>query len=329
VKLFVTGAGGFIGRNLLPRLTARGHAVTALLLPDEPGRGLGPARLVRGDITEPDGLVGMLADHDGVVHLAAAVGYGQRMEHCLRLNRDGTLHVAAAAVAAGARRFVHLSSVAVYGRAARGPICEDAPLRKTGDPYGDTKIDAEAIVRAHAARGELDLTVLRPTVVYGPGDDKFLPKLVANLRSGRARVVGSGAQRVDALHVDDLTRFIVDTIDDPRSVGRTYNLANPDNPAWRDFVAFLTRELGLPPPRGRVPYPLALATAAMLEVAGRVRGREPRLTRYAVRVVGRAYDYRPDRARSELGFAPRIPLEEGARRWLEAARQATREGPRV
>jgi nucleoside-diphosphate-sugar epimerase len=226
--------------------------------------------------------------------------------------------VAAAAVAAGARRFLHLSSVSVYGRAAGRPIDEDAPLRKTGDPYGDTKIDAERILRSHEARGELDLTVLRPTVVYGRGDDKFLPKLVENLRAQRVRVVGSGEQRVDALHVDDLVAFVVRALADRRAVGRTYNLANVENPSWSEFVAFLAEALGVPPPRGRVPYPLALVSAAALELVGWLRGREPRLTRYAVRVVGRAYDYRADRARSELGFAPRVGLEQGVRRWLEA-----------
>jgi nucleoside-diphosphate-sugar epimerase len=316
VRLFVTGAAGFIGRNLLPQLAAGGHEATALLLPGEPQEGLPAASIVRGDITDPESLAGTLAGHDGVVHLAAAVGYGQRMDHCLRLNLEGTRNVAEAAVSADARRFVHLSSVSVYGRAAGRPIDEDAPLRKTGDPYGDTKIDAETILRAHEARGELALTVLRPTVVYGPGDDKFLPKLVENLRAGRARVIGNGRQRVDALHVEDLVACIGRVLEDPRAVGRTYNLNHPGNPSWEEFVAFLAEMLDVPPPRGHVPYLLALATAAGMELAARLRGREPRLTRYAVRVVGRAYDYRVDRARNELGFAPRVDLRQGVRRWL-------------
>lgn len=319
MRLFVTGAGGFIGRNLLPQLAARDHELTALLLPGEPEQALPAMRVVRGDVADPASLAGALAGHEGIVHLAAAVGYGQGMDHCLRVNRDGTRNVAEAAVSAGARRFVHLSSVSVYGRAAGRPIDEDARLRKTGDPYGDTKIDAERILRAHEARGELALTVLRPTVVYGPGDDKFLPKLAENLRAGRARVIGSGRQRVDALHVDDLVELLARVLEDPRAVGRTYNLNHPANPTWNEFVAFLAEKLGVPPPAGHVPYPLALATAAGMELAAWLSGREPRLTRYAVRVVGRAYDYRVDRARTELGFAPRVDLEQGVRRWLVAA----------
>ncbi|MBW2245180.1 MAG: NAD(P)-dependent oxidoreductase, partial [Deltaproteobacteria bacterium] len=170
-----------------------------LLLPGEPDPGLGDARLIRGDVTEHESLAGLLAGHDAVVHLAALVGYGQRMDECLRVNRDGTRNIAAAALEAGARRFVQLSSVSVYGRAAGIPIDEEAPLQKTGDPYGDTKIDAERILGEHSRRGELDLTTLRPTVITGPGDDKFLGKVAENLRSGRARIIGRGDHAVDAL----------------------------------------------------------------------------------------------------------------------------------
>jgi nucleoside-diphosphate-sugar epimerase len=326
MRVFVTGASGFIGRNLVPRLLAAGYAVTALLLPDEPEPDLGDVASVRGDITHADGvaLTGGVAQSDGVankmdgcdavVHLAAAVGYGQSMERCRRINRDGTGHVAAEAVRAGARRFVQLSSVSVYGRARGEPISENSPLRMIGDPYGDTKIEAELLLRERALRGELALTVLRPTVLYGPGDDKFLPKLAENLKSGRARVIGRGDHRVDALHVDDAVDVILRVLADERSVGRTYNLNHPANPTWKEFVAIVAEALGVPPPRRHLPYPLALAAAGALELAARLRGGEPRLTRYAVRVVGRPTDYRVDRARRELGFAPRVELGDGVRR---------------
>jgi nucleoside-diphosphate-sugar epimerase len=320
MKVFVTGAGGFIGRNLLPRLAGEGHQTTALLLPGEPAAGLPAGRVVRGDITLPDGLESRIAGHAAVVHLAAAVGYGQTMDRCRRINRDGTRNVVRAAVRAGARRFVQLSSVSVYGRSSRVPVDEQTPLRRTGDPYGDTKIEAEGILQDHAARGEIDLTILRPTVIYGPGDDKFLPKLVENLRSGRARVIGDGAHRVDAIHVDDVVECVARVLDEPRAFGRAYNLNHPGNPSWCEFVAYVAEALGLPPPGRHLPYGMALLLAGVLEGWARLRGGEPRLTRYAVRVVGRPYHYATERARIELGFEPGIDLREGVRRWIETPR---------
>lgn len=313
MRVFVTGASGFIGRRLVPRLRQDGHEPTALLLPREPESAASGARVARGDITAPASLVGLLDGHQAVFHLAGAVGYGQSFAVCNRVNRDGTAHVAAAAARAGARRFVHMSSVSVYGRVAEVAIDEDFPLRKIGDPYGDTKIDAERILAARAAAGELDVTMLRPTVVYGPGDDKFLPKLVENLRSGRAQVIGSGTNTVDVVHVDDVVDVLLRTLVTPRSIGGVYNVTHPRNPTWNELLAAVAAAIGMAPPRRHLPYPAALAVAALLEGTAALTGRTPRLTRYAVRVIGRQYCYLTDRAAADLGFAPRVDLLTGIR----------------
>jgi nucleoside-diphosphate-sugar epimerase len=324
MRTFVTGAGGFIGRRLLPALLADGHAVTALLMPDEDAKGLAHVGAVRGDITVERGLSDLVGGHDAIIHLAGAVGYGQSFERCRELNVGGTRNVARAAVESGVPRFVHMSSVAVYGRVAGVRITESFPMRKIGDPYGDTKIDAERIVGEWAARGKLRLTVVRPTVVYGPGDDKFLPKLVENLRAGRARLIGDGENRVDAIHVDDTVRFLARALVDERAVGGVYNLNNPSNPTWNELVSKVAAAIGVPAPRSRLPYVIAMALATGMELTARLRGGTPLLTRYAVRVVGRQYHYVTDRARDELGFEPRIDMREAIR---EAAQGGTSGGP--
>lgn len=303
-RVLVTGASGFLGRTLLPGLREAGFAVRALLLPGERPPDFVGGDVARGDVTDPRSLAGAAKDCAAVLHLAAAVGYGQTMAHCRRVNRDGTRAVAEEAVRSGARRFVQLSSVSVYGRVHDMLLGEETPRRRTGDPYGDTKIEAEEILEAHAARGELDLTVLRPTVIYGPGDRLFLPKLAENVRSGRARIVGDGANTVDAVHVADVTDLVLRVLREPKSVGRIYNVAHPANPTWKELISAVSDHLGVPPPRGRMPYRVALAAAGLAEALARLRGAEPRLTRYAVRVVGRQYRYDGSRAERELGFVP-------------------------
>jgi nucleoside-diphosphate-sugar epimerase len=308
-RLFVTGASGFVGRGVLGALQAAGYGVRALLLPHEAG--LPGIDAVRGDITRRDSLRGTMDGCDGVLHLAGAVGYGQTWQACRRINVDGTRNVAEEAVAAGARRFVHFSSVSVYGRRAGVPLDEDAPLQRIGDPYGDTKIESEALLQGYAASGRLALTLLRPTVIYGPGDDKFLPKLVENLKSGAARIIGRGDNRVDLIHIDDVAGAVLAVLARPESIGRAYNLNNPDNGSWRELLEFVAAQLDLPPARRHIPYPLALALAGILEAAARASGKPPRLTRYAVRVVGREYDYRVERIARELGFRPQVTLHRG------------------
>ncbi len=319
MNIFITGASGFIGRSIVKKLlTDENIKITTLLLPTESEQlmeGL-PVRIVRGDITETRTLSGLMDGHDTVIHLAGAVGYGQTMPHCLRINRDGTANVANEAVHSGIRRFCHFSSVSVYGRVPSVPIPETFPLRKTGDPYGDTKIDAENILTDLAGQGKLDLTVLRPTVIYGPGDVLFMPKLIENVQSGRGRVIGKGGNMVDLIHVDDVAEFVYLVLKDSRAIGQTYNLTHPKNPSWKEFMKMVTNELGLPEIKTHLPYYPALAVAGLMELVAMINGKKPRLTRYSVRVVGRQYHYLTEKSRRELDFFPKIKLEDGIKEEL-------------
>lgn len=312
-SVFVTGATGFVGRAVVERLAEEGHRVTVLLLPEEDEASLAGCRVVRGDITRPETLSGRIAGHHAVVHLAGAVGYGQTWETCIRLNREGTRHVADEALRCGVRRFVHMSSVSVYGRVSGVPVREDTPFRKIGDPYGDTKIDAERLLEERARTRALEVTFIRPTVIYGPGDRLFLPKVIENLRSGRARVIGPGTNRVNLVHVRDAADFVCRVLGEPRTRGRAYNLTHPENPPWQAFLAEVAGLLGVPVPDRHVPYHAALLLGGLLEAASRVTGKPPRLTRYAVRNVGRPYDYRTERMQKELGFFPAVETMEGVR----------------
>ena len=138
MKIFVTGAGGFLGRHLLAVLAEAGHATTSLLLPTETAPEVATT-VLRGDLTDPMDWADALGGHDAVVHLAGVVGYGVSRAACEAVNVAGTAYLADAARRAGVRRFVHLSSVSVYGRTPDRPLDEDSMLRLTGDPYGDTK----------------------------------------------------------------------------------------------------------------------------------------------------------------------------------------------
>ncbi len=315
MRIFVTGASGFVGRNLVQQLVAKGHVATALLLPGEPDIEGPGVRCVRGDITAASTLDGLFQGHDAVVHLAGAVADGLTQREAHRLNVAGTDNVARTALREGVTRFIHMSTVAVYGREPGVRLHEERPLCPTGDPYGDTKLLAERLLRELALEGALELTVLRPTVIYGPGDGRFLPRLVANLFSGQARLIGTGLQTVDAVHVDDVVGFILQTLDNYWCIGSTYNLNHPSNPSWKDFVGAVAETLGVPTPTQRLPYGLAWMVAGCMELWARISNRPPRLTRYAVKVIGRQYHYDTSRAEA-LGFEPRVELVGGVRELL-------------
>jgi 2-alkyl-3-oxoalkanoate reductase len=317
MRVLITGATGFVGRRLAETLGQHGIEVTALVLPNEEDRVGDAFRYVIGDITRPETLGAALEGKDAVIHLAGAVGYGQDMALCQKVNVEGTRYLAEAAVAAGIKRFVHMSSVAVYGRVAGVVLAEDAPLRKIGDPYGDTKIDAEKLLLSLSRQGQLDLTVIRPTVIFGPGDDKFLPKLVENIRSGKAKVIGSGNNTVDLVHVDDVVAFISLALRESKTIGGTYNLTAPNDCTWGELVALVSDELGQDKPSGRIPYGTAWLVAGAMESFAKLTRRPPRLTRYAVRVIGRQYHYPVARAKT-VGFEPQVDIREGISQCLQA-----------
>jgi nucleoside-diphosphate-sugar epimerase len=316
MNVFVTGASGFLGQAVVKKLREGGHAVTSLLLPQEPESLAAGSAVVRGDVTWPETLAGTTKGADVIIHLAGAVGY-QTWKNCRSINRDGTANTVREAVASGVKRFIHMSSIAVYGRTPDVEIREDFPMKKIGDPYGDTKIDGENIVREQERLGKIDLTVIRPTVVYGPGDNKFLPALLQNLRSGKFRIIGNGKQSVDLIHVDDLAAFVRRVLEEPRTIGRTYNITNEGNPSWNEIVNALSAELGIPAPTKHISYKLAYALAGIMEFVSRLTGRPPRLSRYAVRVVGRPYHYLIDAAKKELGFMPPTGLIAGLKECLK------------
>ena len=308
-KIFLTGASGFIGRAVVKRLKDN-YQLTLLLPPGEPAVGLSDQNIVRGDITRPKSLSGLIDGHDTVIHMAGAVGH-QSWKNCLSINVDGTRNVIRKAVKAGVIRFIHMSSVSVYGRVPDIMITEDQPFKKIRDPYGDTKIDAELMIRKYAEKNRIDLTVLRPTAVYGDGDSKFLPKLVENLKTGKFRMMGDGSHSVDLVNVVDVAEAVYLTLLRPESMGHTYNIANQKNPVWNSLLKNICAELDIPYSKRHISYKLAYRVAGLMEFLSIFSNKPPRLSRYAVRLVGRQYNYSIQKARKELGFEPSIDLIDG------------------
>ena len=319
MNVFVTGGSGFIGRYVVKNLSTLKHAITVLLLPDEAEEAAQGAEVVRGDITDSAGVRGILAGQDALIHLAGVVGF-QSWKDCVAVNQEGTRNIIEEALREGLDRVVHMSSVSVYGRIPNVLIDEEFPYRKIGDPYGDTKIEGEKIVRQMMEAGNARVTILRPTAVYGPGDRKFLPKLVENLGTGRFKMIGSGEQTVDLVHVQDVADLVVRVLDNERSFGKTYNVANPENPSWNEFLAMATEELGVTASQGHVPFPLAYTLASVMEISSRITGKSPRLSRYAVRLVGRQYNYNVERIREDFGWVPSTDLLEGMRACIRELR---------
>lgn len=317
----MTGAGGFIGLALCHRLAAAGRRVAGVDLDARArGRVEAVAEFRHADVADPDAIATAVRGAAAVVHTAALVGDRVPMEAGLRVNTRGTRNVLDAA---GDVPVVVLSSVAVWGYEFSSDVPEHSPPRPCGLTYVDTKGATETMTLLRGG------TVIRPGDVYGPRSEPWVLRPLRALRAGTFRLPGRGEGVMTPVYVDDLVEAILLALDAPG--GRAYTVWDGRPVAARDFFAFHARWAG----RRRVPTaprPLALAGAGALEALAGARARRPGrsrgerladVSREALTYVSRRAAYPNARARLELGWEPRVTLEEGMRRteeWLREER---------
>jgi nucleoside-diphosphate-sugar epimerase len=236
-----------------------------------------------------------------------------------RVNADAVGHLVDAAAGAGVRRVVHCSTVGVHGDVEHPPADEDAPL-EPGDVYQRTKVDGERLGREAAARTGIELTIARPTGIYGPGDRRLL-KLFRGVARRRFIVLGKGDIYYHLTYIDDLVEGFRLCGEVPAAAGRTYILGGGEVTTLNELVERIARSAGVAPRRMHLPvWPFWIAGAACEAVCGPV-GIEPPLYRRRVDFFTKSRAFRIDRARRELGYAPAVSLDDGIRRTLAWYRQ--------
>src|SRR5262249_19544693 len=172
MEILITGGNGFLGQNLVLPLQARGDRVRVVALPAE-NTGLLDSRGVavfHGDIRDADVLTEPMRGVEGVIHLAAMIGAWRPLQDYRAVNVKGTENVCRAALAAGAKRLVHVSSAMVYDMAMGRPVTEADPLMPLDEPYSVTKAEGDALVQRLIAEEGLPAVILRPATLFGPGD---------------------------------------------------------------------------------------------------------------------------------------------------------------
>jgi nucleoside-diphosphate-sugar epimerase len=314
VKVFLTGAAGFIGQALADRYAADGHEVRGMDLAADPARGI-----VAGDVAEPGPWQAHAAGCDVVIHTAAVVSLRmERPDEVWRANVLGTLHALEAAERAGAR-FVHFSSVTVFGFDFPDGADERWPVTPIGVPYPDTKIASEQVVLQAQLEGRVEATIVRPGDVYGPRSRAWAVIPATLIRDRRFVLPDRGRGIFSPVYVDNLVDGVVLAAQRPEAIGQVLTLSDGVGIANRDFFAPYAELVGRRLPT--VPTRLALTLAAGIQRAALLRPGDNDVNPAAVRYMLRRGTYSNAKARRLLGWEPAVSVEEGLVRtvdWLHA-----------
>lgn len=291
----------------------------------------GAVRLVRTELGFAPGT------HEPLPALAEAVRQAGVVYHCAGCSTDWaslatytqgnvTSTEAMLAAAAGSLhlvRFVHVSTTDVYGYPAM-PGNESVPVQDTGLPYNHTKILGEQAAWQASANG-MPVTILRPATIYGPRGTAFVTDIAKLLRERTMAYVDGGGTPGGFVYVDDVCEAMLAAAQAPEATGKAYNLSSRQGETWKQYCVSLAAALGLPAPWIDLPFTVGIAIAGLMEAPHRylrVPGR-PLLTRHAVYLLGRNQEFPSEAAQKDLGYAPRVTLEDGIARsvaWLEASR---------
>jgi len=313
----VTGGGGFLGSAVIRQLAGRGDRVTSLARNTYPALRKLEIKQIQADISDRQSVTDACRGVDAVIHTAAKAGVWGTFEEYYRPNVTGTENVIDACRTHEIPVLVHTSSPSVIfnGQDMEG-VDESCPYPdKLPTPYTQTKAIAEQRVRSAAARRDINAVILRPHLIWGPGDPHLVPRVIQ--RAKKLVRIGDEDKRVDTIYIDDAARAHILAADrlaeNPELSGNIYFISqDAPIPMW-DMINGILAAAGLPPVTRRLPAGVVWAVGALLEGLYRIFGKkeEPPMTRFVARELATAHWFDISAAKRDLGFQPQLTIQQG------------------
>ncbi|MBW2375523.1 MAG: NAD-dependent epimerase/dehydratase family protein [Deltaproteobacteria bacterium] len=323
----VTGGCGFVGAAIARALKDRGDEVIVLdLAPECPIEGVDYRRV---DITDKAAVTEACRGVDTIIHNASIVHTKQNKQDVVwAVNLGGTENMLEAARENGVPRFIYISSGSVVyeGKDIENGD-ESLPYSSVSQaPYADSKIAAEKLALADNGKGGMATCALRPHVVFGPGDNRFMPALLEKGRKGQLSIqVGRGIWLSDYTYVSNMTDAVLLADEalakdglNSIAAGQAYFITNGEPMPFWDFIRKVAARLGFPPIKYRAPKSLIYAIAAVKEGIDTLKGgtlnAEDGMTRFAIRYMCTHHYFSIEKARRDLGYDPAVSIDEGIER---------------
>jgi len=324
MKVLITGGTGFIGSRLALRCLEKNHQCVVYgqvntdaeevnrKIVEEKG-----AQVVLGSVTDKDKIFQATKDIDVVYHLAAAQHEANIPDQIFRdVNVEGTRQVLEACVANGVKRFVHGSTIGVFGSIG-GEIEEDTPCRPD-NIYEKTKLEGEKLVLSYQDR--LPVVVVRISETYGPGDRRLL-KLFKAVTSRFFFMIGKGQNLHQLIYVDDLIRGFSMAAESDHAVGQIFLLVGKEPIATNEMVQSIAVGVQAAPPRIRLPFTPFWLAAVTMEFILKPLGIQPPLHRRRMDFFRKSFCFQQKKALEILGFSPRVSFQEGVRKTADWYRE--------
>lgn len=320
----ITGATGFVGSHVAEVLAKSGAAVRAVVRPGTDAafvEQLG-VNVVRGEFSDPAVLGPALAGVDVVVHCAAKVGDWGAVDEYRTVNVEGLRALLDAVTGRPLHRFVHMSSLGVYEARHHHGTDESEPLPASHiDGYTQSKVEAERLALQYHRKQNVPVTVLRPGFVYGPRDRAVLPRIVGRLKERSVIYIAGGRHALNTTYAGNIADAVPLAVDNPAAVGEVFNITDGEFVSKRRFFETIADGLGLSRPRGFPPVPVWLARVMANWREGKFRreGRPnpPRITQAQLKFAGLNLDFSIAKARTKLGYTPRVTFDPGMQATLE------------
>ena len=306
-KVLITGANGFIGNTLMRYYKQQGTAVIGV---DLHGNG---DDIIQGDIANPETISHLLEQCDVIVHTAALVSNAMKDSDMWRVNVLATRNLIAAAKQHKVRRFVQISSIVAYGNTAQGELDEDYPVHADGGSYVLTKLASEHAVLAAQASGGIEVVILRPGDVYGPGSRPWIIAPLEAIAKNQFMLPAKGEGFFRPIYVDDLIRGIDLAVRHPAAAGEIFNLSCEGYITTKEYFASHYQWLGKKGPM-LVSTKVALAVSAIASKVADLMGNLNEASPATVAQLATKSWFSIKKAERILGWKPEISFEEGIKR---------------
>lgn len=329
MTVLVTGGGGFLGGAIVEQLLARGETVRSMARHAYPALESRGVTCFQGNLADSNAVAMAVDGCDAVIHVAAKAGVWGDYDSYFQANVVGTRNILDTCTRYGVPRLVYTStpSVTFAGQDEDG-VDETMPYAATFlNHYAATKAQAEQEVLA-ANSDTLATIALRPHLIWGPGDNHLVPRLISRARAGKVKLVGDGTNQVDATYIDNAAAAHLAVLDALKPgaacAGKPYFISNGEPIEMGALLNRILAAADLPPVKKSVPPAVAYAVGALMEAVYGLLGKkeEPLMTRFVARQLATAHWFDISAARRDFGYAPTVTMDEGMERlaaWISAS----------